>query len=532
MENVYIFAEYETFFGGKPPEIDEIFGKDVSLDALITLSILSWKNVTPEINAWVESNLPLTPKGMSKVRECIFLTRSSSMWLWFCLLNRPIQSQLNVQKQVYSHYEKIIRCLVILNNKERNKENNVGYIMSNGYGFSRDNYYWQINRTVRSIVNDKRMKFYINEFQQHHGVKLIDYLELHSYITRHYTNTIRSYNPFSISSPKWVIDLDQLAKHTRISSEMLERIMSICSFTASDLPKNSTEFPNEDEWFSFLRCRPYYKISHKKYIPVNGKLAENLLYNELFHKIKSASSKPLQFMSDYGHCFETYISDLVKMACRKSRFFNYKFIPEFEYGSPIKKSSDAYIYFKDEKNNIDVVIVIEIKSTRIREQARVENPTVKNIQRSIDKTIRNPLSQAASVTCDIINSEVSKVLTKDKVYYFMSVSMDGYTGIFDPSEDFDLTLDPKHRTEIKIGGYYPVTVEGFECFIRALMSNYCVPANILLHRFDGVSEKMSFKTYMARIINNKEFVSSDFDTYIEKSIKSTVNNFLKKNVSM
>lgn len=520
MENVYIIADYHKIFGENPPELSDVLGDDVHPGMLATLSMLSWKNRTPEINEWVEKNIPLTSAGLVATRESDFSNRTSCMWLWLYLIKNLRKYNFDHEGEKDQFYEKIIRCLTILNKKEHNKEDTNGYLMNNGYGFYRDNYYWQINRSMRSFVYEKKMKTYVSNFQKHYNVKLTDYIELHSFLTRRFSQgaTVLA----SVRPSVWVIDLDVLAQETRLNSEELERIMMMSSFSIDDFRNQENDFNKEDAWHDFLRTYPYFRLSEKKYIPINGKLAENLLYNELFHKIKYAAPSPLQFMTDYGLCFESYISDLIKLACRKSKFINYKYLPEFKYDSNSKRSSDAYIYFRDEVSNVDVVIVIEVKAKRIREQARIVNPTEKDIQLSIDKTIRDPLSQALGVTCDIINKQESKILKKDKVYYFMSVSMDGYTSIFG---DYDLSLSPKHHEEIKLGGVYPVTIEGFECFMRVLMSNYSSPANIILNDFNEVREKISFKTHVARISNSKRCLSEDFDNYINKSLNMTVNNF-------
>lgn len=520
MENVHILANYQDIFGDQPPELSDIMGKEVSPDVLATLSMLSWKNKTPEINAWVLKHLDLSEAGKSAAYTRSFTNKSSSRWLWLYSLSKLVEKDVTSQGQKDRHFEKVIRSLTILNNKEKEKENANGYLMSNGLSFYRDNYFWQINRTMRSFVSEKRMKKYASDFHQFHNVKLSDYMELHSYLARrfnHYASQLENVSP-----EIWIVDLDDLGTKTRLASTELEKIMRICSFSVDEFRAQKGEFEDEDNWSDFLRRYPYFRVTDKKYIPVSGTLAENLLYNELFHKIKDSSSNPIQFMTDYGHCFEEYISNMIKLACRESNSFNYKYLPEFKYEENSKHSSDAYIYFRDEKLNQDVVIVIEMKAKRIREQARVVNPSKKDIQLSIDKTIREPLNQALSVTCDIIHKGASKVITKDKVYYFISVSMDGYAGVFD---DFDLSLNPKLTETIKFGGVFATSIEGFECFLRILMSNYRIPANVELNEFNLKSTQVSFKTHMARISNRKDIRSIDFDKHIEKSIRMTTNNF-------
>lgn len=520
MENVYKIADYQEIFGEQPPELSDVLGNEVYPDMLATLSLLSWKNHSPEINEWIEKNIALTAKGIAAVRESRFTNRSSSMWLWLHFFKNLQEQRSGGEVNKDQYFEGVIRSLTILNKKEHDKEDMHGYLMNNGYEFYRDNYFWQINRAMRSFVHEKRMRIYVSDFEKLHNVKLTDYIELHSFLTRRSTDVAS--NLIRVHPSEWVIDLDVLAKQTRLNSEDLERIMINASFSINEFRSYKNDLDKEDVWYDFFRQHPYFRLTQKKYIPINGKLAENLLYNELFHKIKHASSNPLQFMTDYGACFEEYVSGLIKVACRKSKKFNYKHLPEFKYDSNSKKSSDAYIYFRDEEKDVDVVIVIEVKAKRIREQAKIANPTKKDIQLSIDKTIREPLSQALGVTCDIIKRKESKILTKDKVYYFMSVSMDGYTGVFG---DYDLSLNPNYVEQIKFGGVFPVTIEGFECFIRVIMSNYASPANKVLDDFNEVSGGISFKTHVARISNDKRCRSEYFDGYIEKSIRMSMNNF-------
>lgn len=520
MENYHFIADYQEIFGDQPPELSDVMGREVSIEMLSTLSMLSWKNQTPEINQWVLKNLTLSEVGKEIALNRSFTTKSSSKWLWLYALNNLAGSEGVLQAPRDRHFEKVIRGLTILNKKETDKENAIGYLMNNGLDFYRDNYTWQINRTMRSLVNEKRMKKYVSEFYQFHNVKLTDYMELHSYLARRFRDGASHLS--HVSPEGWMFDLDEIANETRLASYELEKIMRTCSFSIDEFRAKANDFEDENNWSVYLRKYPYFRVSEKKYIPVSGTLAENLLYNELFHKIKDSSSNPMQFMGDYGHCFEGYISNLIKLACQKSKIHNYKYLPEFKYDANSKHSSDAYIYFSDERLKQDIVIVIEMKAKRIREQARVINPSHKDIQLSIDKTIREPLNQALGVTCDIIKSGASKILTKDKVYYLMSVSMDGYTGVFD---DFDLTLNPKLTETIKFGGVFATSIEGFECFIRVLMSNYGIPANAELNEFNANEKGRSFKTHMARISNDKLINSSEFDDYITKSVRMTVNNF-------
>jgi len=520
MENVHILANYQEVFGEKLPEVSDVMGREVSVEMLSTLSMLSWKNNVQEISQWVLKNLSLTEAGNATALNRSFTTKSSSKWLWLYALNNFAGSEDVTKGQRDRHFERVIRSLTILNKKEIEKENAIGYLMNNGLDFYRDNYFWQINRTMRSLVNEKRMKKYASEFYQFHNVKLTDYMELHSHLARRFNDGASQLS--RVTPEVWIVDLDDLAKGTRLASAELEKIMRTCSFSIDEFRANASDFEDENNWSAYLRKHPYFRVSDKKYIPVSGTFAENLLYNEIFHKIKDSSSNPIQFMGDYGHCFEDYISNLIKLACQKSYTHNYKYLPEFKYDANSKSSSDAYIYFRDERLKQDVVIVIEMKAKRIREQARVINPSKKDIQISIDKTIREPLNQALSVTCDIIKSGASKVLTKDKVYYFMSVSMDGYTGVFD---DFDLTLNPKLTQSIKFGGVFATSIEGFECFIRVLMSNYAISANAELNEFNAKNKGQSFKTQMARISNNKLMNSFEFDDYINRSVRMTVNNF-------
>ncbi|HDT0623630.1 TPA: hypothetical protein QIB48_000032 [Morganella morganii subsp. morganii] len=517
MENVYLLADYQEIFGKPLPEISDVLGNKVSSGMLATLSMLSWKNRTPEINEWVVNNITLKPAEMIAVRDSFFLKRSSCFLLWKFLIKNHFEYNLSSDGKKDEHYESIIRCLTILNENERNKENMNGYLMNNGFDFYRDNYYWQINRAMRSMIHEKRMDIYISNFQKFNNIKLTDYMKVHSYLTRRFNDGASKLA--SVRPSVWVINLDALAKATSLNSEEVEKIMTISSFSIDDFRSKESDFENENNWYDFLCHFPYFRLSEKNYIPINGKLAEDLLYNELFFKIKKANPDPSSFMRDYGYCFEDYIAELIKLTCVKSKRFKYKYIPEYEYDLKSKKSSDAYIYFRDEVKNIDVVIVIEAKAKRIREQAKIINPRKKDIQLSINKTIKEPLSQALGVTCDIIKKNIHKELTKEKLYYFISVSMNSYTIVTD---DFDLSLTPIHREKIKIGGIYPVAIEGFECFMRILMSDYSNPANDILDDFNKVSQDISFKTHMARIYNNKNVTSKDFDEYINKSIEMTM----------
>ncbi|TON84894.1 hypothetical protein CGH47_24370, partial [Vibrio parahaemolyticus] len=59
--------------------------------------------------------------------------------------------------------------------------------------------------------------------------------------------------------------------------------------------------------------QPLLKLNDGTYVPIDGKLFEDILFNNLFYKLLDMT--PKKFMSDFGECFENYVTRLITKSC-------------------------------------------------------------------------------------------------------------------------------------------------------------------------------------------------------------------------
>ncbi|MFX7408716.1 hypothetical protein ABTJ09_20840, partial [Acinetobacter baumannii] len=60
--------------------------------------------------------------------------------------------------------------------------------------------------------------------------------------------------------------------------------MNIVSFNKEDINKFSESEDYKNHNFNFFNNKPFYKISEGLFIPVDGKLSQNLIFNNIYYR--------------------------------------------------------------------------------------------------------------------------------------------------------------------------------------------------------------------------------------------------------
>lgn len=287
----------------------------------------------------------------------------------------------------------------------------------------------------------------------------------------------------------------------------------------------SEEFKEHD--FNFFANKPFFKIDNNYYVPVDGKLTQNLVFNNLFYRVKSASKNKKAFMRDFGFAFERYVVSFIEDVCLNSRSYKYIHIPEFKYDNQTKHSSDSYILYQGRENEENIVLVVEVKSSRILDNVKRLKGSRDSVEKSIKKLSLSPLEQQIKVTSNIIKSNSHQSITENAVYYFVSVSMDDFPLLVG---DWDSKINSAELNELKCGGLYSFNIEELELLSKLISGDLEYPFSYLLEKYRVDYSELSFKTYLSRLEKELGFKNPRFSKKILESQKIITDYLRSENV--
>lgn len=521
VENINILADYDAIFSDGKTSPEEVFTDSVPTETFVALSIFSWKNDCKIINSLFLENINPEPKVAEVVKQRILIKRPNNLMLWYFLLPgcRRVFSWSGLRK--FEGIEDLTRGLLMANKRESEIENNNGYSLNNPLHFYRDNSSKQFHRAISIYINNKEMSSYSSEFKDFYGVEIAHYLAVVHFLSIHY-NQMHEQGLFN----NWAVTVDDIAGYLSIPAAVVGDIIRLISLPAFGFKNIEFKSISESEVKLFSNT-PYLMLADDKYVPADGKLAENLTFYNLFYKVKRAARNKNQFMRDYGRAFETYVAGMVNKACQEKGPINYQFIEEFEFGQPqVRRSSDAYISFYDPMIKKEIVIVFEVKSARILDSVKKESPTEADISKSLDKTILSPLIQMLKVTSEIIDGDHHDIINKDKIYFFVSVSTESFP-ILLGTDNRTVELNATISKNLKVGDLISLNIEEFEIFMSVMMSKTRYPLSLLIHQFHHSNKVWSFKTYLNRFINDHQLDCREYHSQATRTLQHFMRQYLK-----
>lgn len=515
MQNIYLHAEYSKIFGKPVPNLETLIPSRVSDGSLIFLSMISFTDRDEELEKYFLDCLPLSNEGRKEIKKFKFNKRPSNFILWVELLNKDIDSITVSNFKVEDHIESVISPLIAINEKTDIENDELLYIIRNSLYSYQDNPLHQFYRAVQIYLENPVLAKYHKLFKNYFNISLKEYILICHMINSIYTSTDNWQ-----SASHWILNIPAFSRSTGLDKEVIKKVIDIISFDQTELKEYAKSKDYRDHRFNFFANKPFYNMGNDCYIPVDGKMSQNLVFNQLYYRVKDCVPDKKQFMSDFGKAFEEYSVGLIEYVAKNSTSIKYNFIPEFPYQGHNERhkklSSDAYLYFHDQAINEDIVLVFEIKSARILNKSRMIDEDHYYIDKSVSKLTTQPIEQQVRVTSEIVKSKTHKEITKNKIYYFISISMDDFP--LNIGKNIQLSeICIKHLKDLRYGYFYSFSIEELEILCKLISNDLNCPVNFILQTYMKGYSDMSFKTFLLRFIKTIKYKNSNF---VDEMLKS------------
>jgi len=443
-------------------------------------------------------------------KESVVFGRLQIFECWKQLLVRA--STLQIAKQNRIKLAGVLHELFAKINDQENEGNPHQFIAKASIQFARDDYIYKLYRAQKVFLDGMYVAPHVVAFQKKNGFTVKMYLHV-IFIIIIRCNSMRNvpcFDPENID--KWYIDLNQVSSDLKIDLAILKKIMSEISFTIDDgLALASDE--KDEASFQLFRNRPFLQLSDTCYLPIEGRLVEELLFDNLLHRVHQAAGIGMQFYADLGHDFEGYAQGLIEKFCSSSKNILYEYIPEFKFGKSNSLSPDAMVRCEAEKS----VVAFEVKSARYLDSVLTGKHAPQVVADSFEKLRFKPWEQVHDAIAKIVYEKRHSRLTEDLKYLFVVVTMNE---IPHSQQDYVINI----RGDDKSFCFYSFGIHSLELLlIAADASREYSLYDILRNAFD-VRHKISNRTTFIRI-RKREAGESDFDQQVRMEAINRVKLF-------
>jgi hypothetical protein len=445
---------------------------------------------------------------MKKFQNNVFFSRHTKLIsLKYILQSYIVKDKLESNN---NHLETLLKLYLSINDFKLDTGTFNHYLTNNSLFQYRDNFLHQLARCEKIFLNGVYQNKYSTIFKNHYKIELKDYVYSIYYLAIFY-NTF-NFNKHNLKT--WLLDIND-NPITQYKNKLFEQVLNIISFDI----KNGKEFSNKTirDFYNFdlFRNKPFVKVFNSFYLPIDGVFIENLIFNNLFYKIFDVleeKDEKSDYMSCFGLDFENYASELTKFAVENNKSFDYIYIEEFEFQYKKNKLKSPDIMIFDKQKNI--LLAIEVKSARVLNSILNPINDDNSIHESYEKIKLKPLKQVYASILKIVECKTHENINKDTTYMFLAISMN------------DIPLSGI-QYEIKINdsrslAFYSMNIEAFEVFLKIISSDYDFSFSQILRGYNKHKEKMSIKTYLAKIIRHNKIENKKFDDYFLNS----QNNYL------
>lgn len=417
LENIYTLLSHRKYYG-TPRTPDEILGSTVSLETLSQLSILSYSSSEERrFRKWAKSNLPSLANPSSSFDDKHTYGRAQLLECWKIILITANRPHAPIEKSVCSL--SILHELLLHINDYSASEGTHQYLIKSAILHSRDDFKYKLYRAHKIFACGKSIARHVQIFQEKFGFKIEDYINIIYMIIVRYV-TKRNIENFEIAPfSKWKIDLLEASQETGIDLQLLISVMKSISFNLTEGAEFSQSTFDDQSNHCLFRDKPFLRLSDTEYLPIEGKFIEELLFDNLFHKVHSASGKAKEFLDYFGADFERYVQNLCKDACTLEQTGLYEFIPEFKYGKPQAKSPDAMILCPSRKT----LLALEVKASRYLDSILSSNKSEDAIEKSFNNLRYRPWKQVHTSICRIVLEKRHPKIIDGLSCLFISVTM-------------------------------------------------------------------------------------------------------------
>lgn len=507
--NKNLLLSHKKYYG-RPGSADEILKNKVSIEMLSQLSILSYlSSEEKKFRRWFLKNSPekkgdfsnFLVYGRIQILECwkqILASENPDRWAGNSM---SASDSLSVLHQLLTH----------INDYEVH-EDTESYFVKNTLMTARDDFKFKLYRAHKIFIGGKNIASYVSAYERDASYSVDAYVNvIFSIVLR--IRLIRNSENFSVLEySKWVINLHKFSQDTGVELSLLTSIMESVSFDLREGSDFSVTTINNLNDHSLFRNKPFLKLSPTEFLPVEGRLVEELVFDNLFHKVHLHSGKSKRFLDAFGTDFEHYVQELCEYACALKGDGLYEYIPEFSYGKSMLKSPDVMLLCSKDKS----LLALEVKSARYLDVILTGDNQTEAIDKSFDKLLCQPWLQVYKSIGNIVKQKRHPKMTQDNAYMFAIITMN------------EIPLSYINHKMIINGvdsskSFYSFGIHTFELLLSVLTQshNYTLK-DLLLHaygqRFKN-KEKLSIKTTFLRIhrsLGNRSLLDSDVAVFISR----------------
>lgn len=498
IQNVRLLVSHRDTYG-TPRTISEIISQPVSRDLLCLLSVLSFKSDEEKrFRTWSRSNLPAARKQADTLADTdhVVFGRLQIFECWKHLLVRA--GTLQVVEQSRTELSGVLHELLAKIN-DREIDGDIGhYLAKASIHYAREAYVYKLYRAQKVFLDGTHVAPHVAAFEKRNGFTVEMYLHVIFMIINrcHLMRNVTSFDPENIDN--WFIELNQVSSDLKIDLAILKKIMCELAFTVDDgLALLCDE--KDDSSFQLFRNRPFLQLSDTCFLPIEGKLVEELLFDNLLHRLHQAAGIGMQFYADLGRDFEGYVQGLIERFCSTSNSISYEYIPEFKFGKSNSLSPDAMVRCEANKT----VVAFEVKSARYLDSVLTSEDAPQVIADSFEKLRFRPWMQVHDAITRIVGEKRHGRLTEGLRYLFVSVTINE---IPHSQQDYKVIIIETDMSHC----FYSFGIHSLELLlIAASASKKYSLYDILLNAF-SVRHKISNRTTFIRFLH-REGGESEFD---------------------
>ncbi|WP_407713137.1 hypothetical protein ACJJWD_13190 [Comamonas testosteroni] len=512
IQNIHLLISHRTTYATSRT-ISDILSGPISRDLICLLSVLSFKNGEERrFRNWSRFRLPAASKQTDNKenKESVVFGRLQIFECWKQLLVRA--STLQVAKQNRTELAGVLHELFAKINDQENEGNPRQFIAKASIQFARDDYIYKLYRAQKVFLDGMHVAPHVAAFEKKNGFTVKMYLHvIFMIISRCYSMRRVSYfGPENID--KWFIDLKQVSSDLKIDLVMLKKIMSEIAFTIDDgLALASDE--KDEASFQLFRSRPFLQLSDTCFLPIEGRLVEELLFDNLLHRLHQAAGIGTQFYADLGHDFEGYAQGLIEKFCSTNNTISYEYIPEFKFGKSNSLSPDAMVRCDAEKS----VVAFEVKSARYLDSVLTSKDASEVVADSFEKLRFKPWEQVHNAIERIVYEKRHSRLTEDLRYLFVVVTMNE---IPHSLQDYVINIQGADRSYC----FYSFGIHSLELLLIAANASKEYSLYDILRNAFGVRHKISNRTTFIRM-RDREGGESEFEKQIRMEAVSRARLF-------
>lgn len=511
LENVQLLLSHrKTYHVSR--SADEILADKVNVNLLFLLSVLSFRH-KEEVNFrnWSLYNIYNNNEQRERARSAAIFSRRTLWLFWKVVLKASSLGISTVRND--SETLKVLHEAFSANNDvdDYEEDDTNQYFIKLSVSNYRDNVLRKLYRSQMIFLTNDLMKPHTNKFEAETGISVELYINfIYRIISKFYQYRSANASLDSVGS-RWGINLENESIETGIPVSALSTLMKFISFSVQEGAAFSASTESDVNDFSLFRNKPFIKISDTYYLPVEGKLVEELLFESLFHKIYEVGGKNPRYLTDFGNAFEAYAQNLTELFCSAQQGQIYRNIPEFTYGKPQAKSPDLFIKSESDKS----ILAVEVKSARYLDAVVSTNNNPQAVEESFNKLINKPLLQAAKSVQTIIAKRASSDITADYRYLYVCVTMN----------DIPISMqDTKFKNNENDNSwmFYAFNIETFELLLAVGADWNDHTLYDILRSLHLVRNRMSIKTALSRsfghIVEQGRFLSLIQDAAFKKHL--------------